>query len=404
MARTSNTNPPCAEKQLLVCCARTKMPAAVAERLREITAQRLDWDYVLDEAAAHSLGPLLDRHLRAMASSDGSNSIPSSALERLKVTSRANTVRCLFLTAELHKILDVFRSEGLVTIPYKGPVLAEQAYGDLTLRDFDDLDIILPQRDLAKANEVLQGLGYKARFPWIVSSGAPPSLAPGEYNYRNDERRAMVELHTELTLRHFPVVPNLDELAKHLAAVTVGGREVRTFAPEDLLPALCIHGSKDFWARLSWIADISELVQRYPVFDWDRALRTTEIFRAGRMLHLGLALASNTLGAPLPEEIRKRVLGDVETTSLAQDIEEHLLSRDENEYSAGQRFQFRRRMVRGWMAGWRYSVRLAVMPVEEDWETVRLPAWLAPLYIALRPLRLLSKYRSRRRDHSEEAS
>jgi hypothetical protein len=378
------------------------MPAAIAERIREITAQALDWDYILDEAATHSLGPLLDRHLRAMASNDGSSPIPSSVLERLKVAARANTVRCLFLTAELHKILDVFRAEGIVTIPYKGPVLAEQAYGDLTLRDFDDLDIILPQRDLAKANEAIQGLGYKARFPWIVSSGAPPSLAPGEYNYRNDERRAMVELHTELTLRHFPVAPNLGELAKHLAAVMVGGREVQTFAAEDLLPALCIHGSKDFWVRLSWIADISELVQRYPAFDWDRALRTTELFQAGRMVNLGLALAQNMLNAPLPEEIRKRVLGDAEATSLAQEIEERLLSRDENDYNTGHRFKFRRRMVQGWMAGWRYSVRLAVMPVEEDWEAVRLPASLTPLYIALRPLRLLSKYRGRRQDRPQK--
>jgi hypothetical protein len=372
------------------------MPAAIEGRVREITALSLDWDYILDEAAAHSLGPLLDRHLRAIASNDGTSSIPSSALEKLKVASRANTVRCLFLTAELQKILDLFRSEGLITIPYKGPVLAEQAYGDLTLRDFDDLDIIIPQRNITKANEALQSLGYKARFPWMLSSGAPPSLAPGEYNYRNDERRTMVELHTELTLRHFPIAPNLDELAKQLGTVTVGAREVQTFAPEDLLPALCIHGSKDLWARLSWIADISELVQRYSAFDWDRALRTTELFQAGRMLHLGLALAQNVLGAPLPEEIRKRVLGDVEANSVAQEIEAHLLSRNGTEYGAGHRFHFRRRMVEGWAAGWRYSVRLAVMPVEEDWEMVRLPASLAPLYIALRPLRLLSKYRGRR--------
>jgi hypothetical protein len=379
------------------------MPAAIAERVREITAQPLDWDYILDEAATHSLGPLLDRHLRAMVSNDGSIAIPSSVLERLKAASRANTVRCLFLTAELQKILDVFRSKGIVAIPYKGPVLAEQAYGDLTLRDFDDLDIILPQRELAKANDAIQGLGYKARFPWILS-GAPPSLAPGEYNYRNDERRAMVELHTELTLRHFPIAPNLDELAKHLADVPVGGREVQTFTPEDLLPALCIHGSKDFWARLSWIADISELIQRYPAFDWDRALRTTESFRAGRMLHLGLALAQNMLNAPLHGEILKRVRGDVEANVVAQDIEARLLSRDETEYSAGYRFQFRRRMVQGWMAGWRYSVRLAVMPVEEDWEAVRLPAPLTLLYVALRPIRLLSKYRGRAQDRPEKTS
>jgi hypothetical protein len=48
--------------------------------------------------------------------------------------------------------------------------------------------------------------------------------------------------------------------------------------------------------------------------------------------------------------------------------------------------------VPGGVAGWRYAIRLAVVPAEEDWMMVRLPAALAPLYIVLRPLRLLRKY------------
>jgi Uncharacterised nucleotidyltransferase len=388
MARSPKHDTVCYEKELLICCARTRMTQANAERIRGLLAQPLDWDYLLNAAAEHSVGPLVDRHLRSVAP----DAVPQVETERLKTASRASTVRSLFLTAELHKILELFTSKGIVSIPYKGPVLAEQAYGDLTLRDFDDLDIILRQRDVPKAHEVMQELGYAARFPWILSSGVAASLVPGEYNYRNDERRAMVELHTELTLRHFPVVPDLDEFARRMVTVTVGGRGIMTFAPEDLLPLLCIHGSKDFWERISWIADISELVQKDRAFDWDKSLKTAESLGAGRMLHLGLALAWDVLGAPLPEEICKRVRGDGEANSVAQEIKGRLLSRKEPRYSARERFRFRRQMVAGRLEGWRYSIRLAVLPVEEDWEMVRLPGPLAPLYIALRPFRLLRKY------------
>lgn len=394
MARSPKHDTVCNEKELLICCARTRMTPAIAERIRDLVAQPLDRDCLLNAAAEHSVGPLLDRHLRSVVP----DAVPQEEMERLKTATRANTVRSLFLTAELHKVLDLFQSKGIVSIPYKGPVLAEQAYGDLTLRDFDDLDIILRQRDVPKAHEVMQGLGYAARFPWILSAGATASRVPGEYNYRNDERRAMVELHTELTLRHFPVVPNLDEFAKRLVTVKVGGRGVKTFAPEDLLPVLCIHGSKDFWERISWVADISELVQKDAEFDWDKTLNTAESLRAGRMLHLGLALAWDVLDAPLPAEIRKRVRADNEATSVAQEIKARLLSCNDNRYNARRRFQYRRRMVFGRLEGWRYSIRLAVLPVEEDWEMVRLPGLLAPLYIALRPLRLLRKYGRTKRD------
>ena len=386
----------CPEKRLLVSCARTQIAPEVAERIREIVAAPLDWDLVLSEATENSVAPLLEMTLRAVVP----DATPAAVMERLKITCRANTVRCLFLAAELHKILGLFRTAGIVTIPYKGPVLAEQAYGNLTLRDFDDLDIILPQRDLRKAHEVMLGLGYQARFPWILSRDSKTALVPGEYNYRDEKRRAVVELHTELTLRHFPFTPDIDRFAQRLVKVAVAGQVVPTFAPEDLLPALCVHGSKDFWERISWIADVAELIRRQRGLDWDRALRTAGLLRVERMLHLGLALANDLLQAPMPEEVRKRVRGDGEALSVAREVEERTLSRNLSAVSAARRMRFRRRMVRGTLAGWRYSLRLALIPAEEDWEMVQLPGVFAPLYLALRPLRLLAKYGWARRRQS----
>jgi len=49
-------------------------------------------------------------------------------------------------------------------------------------------------------------------------------------------------------------------------------------------------------------------------------------------------------------------------------------------------------MLKDRFDGWRYAMRLAVVPSEDDWEMMRLPRALAPLYVALRPLRLLQKY------------
>jgi hypothetical protein len=396
MVRSEESYAGCPEKQLLVSCARTTMVPEVAERIREITARPLDWDFVLSEATENSVGPLLEMNLRAVVP----DAVPAAAMERLKISCRANTVRCLFLAAELHKVLELFRTAGIVAIPYKGPVLAEQAYGNLTLRDFDDLDIILPQRDLQKAHEVMLGLGYQARFPWILSKDSKTALVPGEYNYRDEKRRAVVELHSELTLRHFPVAPDINRFTQRLVKVMVAGQEVPTLAPEDLLSALCVHGSKDFWERISWIADVAELIQRQTDLDWDRAFQTAESLRAERMLHLGLALANDLLRAPMPEEIRKQVRGDGEALAVAREVEGRTLSRNLSGVSAGNRMRFRRRMVRGMLAGWRYSLRLAVIPAEEDWEMVQLPRLLAPLYLALRPLRLLAKYGWARRRQS----
>ena len=82
----------------------------------------------------------------------------------------------------------------------------------MALRQFEDLDIILPQSDLAAAHEAMLGLGYRAKFPWILAADAAASFVPGDYIYIHDERQTMVELHTERSMRHFPVPPDLKDL------------------------------------------------------------------------------------------------------------------------------------------------------------------------------------------------
>jgi hypothetical protein len=395
MMTPANENIPSPEKRLLVCCARTKLTPEVATTIREILAGPLDWDFLLWEAEENSITPLLDRHLSAVAP----GAAPPAAQEQWKKTCRANTVRCLYLTAELINILRIFHSQNIAAIPYKGPVLAAQAYGDVALREFEDLDIILRQSDVPKAHAILVSLGYKPKFDWILSPGAAASLVPGEYNYRDESRRAMVELHTEITLRHFPIKPDLDAFIRNLVPVRVSNRDMLTFAAEDLLPMLCIHGSKDFWERLSWMADVGELVQSHPALDWDRVLRFAQPLNATRMLNLGLALAAGVLGASLPPEISARVKADRVAGEVAAEVRQRLLTRPFRTLDAAGRFQFRRRMLAAKFDGWRYAMRLAVVPSEDDWERMRLPRALAPLYVALRPLRLLQKYGwARRRD------
>jgi hypothetical protein len=87
-----------------------------------------------------------------------------------------------------------------------------------------------------------------------------------------------------------------------------------------------------------------------------------------------------------------KVRGDAVVGEIATRIEQGLLGAAAAKKGAAGSFAYRRQMVPGAMAGWRYSLRLATAPAEEDWMVVQLPRVLSPLYLALRPLRLLRKY------------
>lgn len=256
------------------------------------------------------------------------------------------------------------------------------------MREFDDLDVILRQTDMAKAHEIMISLGYRAKFPWDFSAAGAWRI-PGEYNYYDAARHILVELHTEFTLRHFPVIPNLDDLSHGLVPISLSGRELQTFSPEDALPILCIHGSKDFWERMSWVVDISEMIRSQPQLDWDKVLLLARSLKAQRMLSLGLILASDLQGAPLPFHVRALAQNDSAASALALAISQRLLSSDWSDLNAASRFRFR--MLPG-LAGWQYAGRLALSPAEEDWPISRPSLAWAPLYMALRPLRLLRKH------------
>jgi hypothetical protein len=376
----------CPEKRLLVCCARTQMSPALAEEIRVIAAGPLDWEFLLREAAENSVTPLLARHLPVCAPET-----PVAVVELLEKSTRANVARSLILTAELLGVLNLLHSAGILAIPYKGPVLAAQAYGDLTLREFDDLDIIVRQRDMAAAHKVMTSLGFATSSLGRFSVEDSP-VVPGEYSYRDEARGLMVELHTERTLRHFPVTPNLDRLAARLVPVVLGGHEVRTFAAEEGLTFLSIHGSKDLWERLSWIVDIAELLRTRPDLDWDSVFRFAQSVEGERMLYLALILATQLLDGPAPAEARTRICADRTATALAREFEGRLLSRAWTPLGSAARFNLRRRMLSGKRAGWAYSLRLALAPAQDDWSDLHLPRALVPLYILLRPFRLLRKY------------
>ena len=384
---------PSTEKQLLNQCAHATLSPALAESIRRIASHNFDFDRLFAAACVHSMVPLLDRNLRAAAV----DILLPEQIEQLNAAARASAFRGLKLTGELLKVFAAFETRGVLVLPYKGPVVAMQAYGDLSLRPFEDVDLLVPQRDMPRAHEAMLALGYQPSLSWLTLATAQnfPAAIPGEYKYYRTERDAIVEIHTERTLRHFPVPPDLDDFARHGVKIALSSREILTLCPEDALVALCVHGAKDFWSRLIWVVDISEMIQAHPQLDWDRLLRRAESFQAQRMVQLGFRLAAVVLGARLPANgnfARENALVD----ELTQEFAKQLFATEPKPWGAAHRFAFRRHCVPNYLTGWRYALRLTTAPAQDDLEMVRLPRYLQPLYTLLRPLRLLWKYREAR--------
>ena len=375
------------EKELLLACLRAPSPADSDARIAELLTHSIDWSVLIEDARNHAVTPLVYSRLAALEAA-----VPAAAFGTLAESYRANSVRNIFLAAELARILEAFTAAEIEAIPYKGPMIAAQAYRDLTLREFEDVDIIIPQRRIAAAHIVMRELGFSPRYPWLHEAAGSRSFVPGEYAYQDAACRAFVEVHTERTLRHFLHPPDLDAYFRRSVAVNVGGRELRTFAPEDQLIFLAVHGAKDFWERLVWIADVAALLRATPELDWH-----TLAFRAGnagieRMLYVGMALAASLLHAPLAASMVNGIRGDWRARALAERLERRIVAPAPPPLGAAARIGLRYQMISGPASAARYALRLAFVPSEVDYEAAKLPRVLRIFRGVLRPFRVMRKY------------
>ncbi len=377
------------EKELLLACLRAPSPADSEAHIAALLGRAIEWGALIEDAGNHAVTPIVYLRLKAFE-----ERIPAGAFAELAEAYRANSVRNLFLAAELARILDGLAAVQIKAIPYKGPVIAAQAYRDLTLREFEDLDIVISQGSVAAAHAAMRDLGFTPRYPWLHETAASRSFVPGEYAYEDAACRVFVELHTERTLRHFPRAPDIERLFNRSVAVSVGGRELRTFAPEDQLIFLAVHGAKDFWERLVWIADIAALLRAVPDLDWHTATYRAESTGVERMLDVGLALAASLLHAPLPPAVLQSIRADYRARDIAAQLERRILAPALPPLGAGARLGLRYRMISGPAGAARYALRLAFVPSEVDYAAAKLPRALRLLSGLMRPLRVMRKYAS----------
>jgi hypothetical protein len=347
------------------------------------SAGDVDWEYLFQLARRHSIVPLVYVQLQQHAS----DIVPQQFLNKLKKHYFENSARNTLLTAELCRLINLFRDASIEAIPYKGPVLALFAYGNLALRRFVDLDVIVKKSDVLKARAILLTSGYKPSKSLSLDQQEMLLRTQHNMQFSRNHHRLIIELHWEVAPHLFASTVNGERLWQDLITLDLNGTPVKTFSADDLLFSLCVHGSRHLWERLAWICDIAELIARQPL-NWPALLERAAIADTERMFLLGVYLAQRLLNAPVPSEVKQRCDADQRLSSLADNIIEHLFngpthvpatSREIFKYNIGVRKTLSARA--------RYLLYM-LRPTDSDLGSRSLPPNLSFAYYLTRPFRL----------------
>lgn len=371
------------EWEILRLYARTSLSPAGVERLRSLLRGEIDWGLLYSLARRHGVVALLYRTFSVY----GAATPPAHWLEKVRSEALAHGKRNLLTAQELVRLLALLERNGIPALALKGPSLAVTAYGDLAVRQYGDLDILVRPQDVGLATAVLLADRY------FTDSTVLESERP----FGRRDGWVVVDLHWGVTVPHFAGLLDEEGMWERAQMIPLAGGQVRTLALEDHLLALAVHGCKDGWSRLKWVCDVAELVGRHALLDWETLEAEAKRRGATRVLWVALALARRLLGMKLPDPIQRQMAGDAAVARLADRVAAGMQREEKPGVLAQALEEFNIQFST--LSGMRrrtayalYRLRLLATPTAEDRSHLPLPGRLAALHYLTRPLRLAWSY------------
>ena len=332
-------------EQLLLSCARTSVAVETRDRIRALASGPVEWECLAAAASAHGVLPLLYRALKTACP----DAIPQPAADRLRDLAHACACRNAFLAGELRRVMGLLGESGVAAVPLKGPVLALQAYGDVLLRQYWDLDILIRRHDFARVVGLLSDAGYRPPRPMSRARRAVLLRFGFECNLAREDGACCVQLHWAGSGGAISLPLDPDRLRERLVMLPLAGAMLPTLPVEELLLYLCAHGGRHCWRRLQWVCDVAELLRRHSGGEWGRLVALSRASGTGRMLSLGLLLAHDLLDAPLPADLLRQVESDALLPALAAQSRRWLFTREpRGGATAAQEFCFQLRLRERW--------------------------------------------------------
>jgi hypothetical protein len=322
--------------------------------------------------------------------------IPDSIIDRLRIIYFSNAVRNEYLLQELVSINELLNENNIEVINWKGPALALQAYGDLSLRRFQDLDIWIKYNDFEKTREILTKNGFKDCLEDIKEANLN---CRGEYFH--PIKKYMIEFDCYMLFAKVKIEYKYKESFDNASILALNSHSIKSFSTIENLFFVCFHGMKHYWKRQIWLTDAVALFEATT----EDVLKELDSFYQKDIIIFTLYLGYTKLNLDVPEEIHKRF--DIraykkELKALVKfrhckyfinyyqtKLIYRLIKGDENKKNLKKMLKYYRP----------YKILFRLMlPSQTDYNFMKLPKLLYPLYFAIRPLRVIKKKLSKRQN------
>ena len=373
------------EFKALLLFARFTLGTSDRDELTSHLSSGINWERLIHFAEINSLTPLVYKTLCAIDGFD----IAEPARDAIAKKSAFSAANNLLLANKLFSLLSLLKDNQVPAMALKGPALSDELYGDLTLRQCSDIDLLIRREDIQTAKKLITQNGFVPQFTLSEVNEKRYIESQYFYNFFDPNEKIALDLHWGINTPGFGFSPDTTIFFEHTKSIELMGTDIDILSDENLIIMLSVHGGKHLWCQLNWILDFAMALKSDEI-DWERALNRLEKMGATTMFLSGLEACDELLGMTPPEKITGlpylrnslKKLNKNSNSSLYFGKPLHGIFDYHLPYLLSMDNQKDRL---------RYIYELLMKPTPNEWSLIELPRVFGFLYYILRPLRLASK-------------
>jgi len=214
--------------------------------------------------------------------------IDSSSLAEMQRFSQGNTQRILSMTNRFKTVLKALSEQGTRFAVYKGPVLSQRLFGDIAVRQYGDIDLLIHPDDLLMAFQRLIDAGFESTLP--PSPFIKAYLKKSRRDITLGDPLLHLDLHQQIARGpRYYILP--EENWHRLETITVYKQPYPILPLEAELIILSVHAARHGWDHYKLLLDFAGLLIRNPDPDWQKINQLVNHFQARTMFDLGVSLA-----------------------------------------------------------------------------------------------------------------
>jgi hypothetical protein len=362
------------------------------KRLVALLQNPVRWDSLLELALLHGTQPLLHQALSEIAEREPA-AIAADTMHALHRGHQLNLRKSLLLSRELIRILDRLANLEIEAIPYKGLALAEFLYGDIALRQSGDIDLLIRPQDFPRVRDAVSDLGFKPHTTFSKPQERAYLRSGYEGSFDGTAGPNLLEVQWAIQPRFYAIDFDMAGIFKRAVTVNVAGYTLRTLSAEDLFLVLAAHAAKHVWGRLIWLCDLAHIIA-LPDLNWPWIASQAKTLGMVRILRISIQAAHRLLGVAVPKAASGFFFADDDPVAdaVTEEIHAHLFSEASYNVESFSYFRLMLRLRERSSDRRRFLHRLILTPGPSEWDAVRLPAPLFPLYHLVRLARLTARF------------